>query len=481
MRGIRPAGGDDGGVDLVPALAAAAGAEHVLTDPGLLAGHEVDWTGRWRGRAAAVVRPGDVDEVAAVLRACAGAGAAVVPQGGNTGLVGGGVPRPDGEDPRHPGRPQVVLSTARLDAVGDVDTDARQLLVGAGVTLEAAQAAALAAGFEVGVDLAARGSCTVGGMVATNAGGTHVVRNGTMRARVAGVEAVLADGTVVRRLAGLAKDAAGYDLTGLLVGSEGTLGVVTRVLLALVPRPVERVTAALGVGYLAEAVAVTGRFASRLPGLEAAEVCFADGMDLVERSLGVAPTLRERPPVTLLVEAGAWSPAAAGVLLDELAGALEASPEVGATAVGTDEPTRARLWEARERHTEAIATLGVPHKLDVGVPLGRLAAFEAAVRDRVAASAPGAACVLFGHVGDGNLHVNVVGPDPRDESVDATVLDVVAAHGGTISSEHGIGVAKVPWLGLTRAPAEIAAMRAVKDALDPSDLLNPGVLLGYRR
>jgi FAD/FMN-containing dehydrogenase len=470
--------GDDGGVvpdDLVPALAAATGAEHVLTDPGLVAGHEVDWTGRWRGRAAAVVRPGGVDEVAAVLRACAAAGAAVVPQGGNTGLVGGGVPRPGAH------RPQVVLSTARLDAVGDVDTDARQLLVGAGVTLEAAQAAALAAGFEVGVDLAARGSCTVGGMVATNAGGIHVVRNGTMRARVAGVEAVLADGSVVSRLAGLAKDAAGYDLTGLLVGSEGTLGVVTRVLLALVPRPVERVTAALGVGSLAEAVAVTGRLASSLPGLEAAEVCFADGMDLVERALGVAPTLRDRPPVTLLVEAGAWSPAAAGVLLDELAGAIEASPEIGATAVGTDEPTRARLWEARERHTEAVATLGVPHKLDVGVPLGRLAAFEAAVRDRVAAAAPGATCVLFGHVGDGNLHVNVVGPDPDDESVDATVLDVVAAHGGTISSEHGVGVAKAPWLGLTRGLAEIAAMRAVKDALDPSDLLNPGVLLGYRR
>ncbi|HEY8527475.1 MAG TPA: FAD-binding oxidoreductase [Acidimicrobiales bacterium] len=451
-------------------LAAAVGRDHVVTDPDVRAGHEVDWTGRWRGRALAVVRPASTDEVAAVVRACRAAGVALVPQGGNTGLVGGGVPRPEGD--------QVVLSTARLRAVGEVDRAARQLLVGAGVTLEAAQAAAAAAGFEVGIDLAARASCTVGGMVATNAGGIHVVRNGTMRARAAGVEAVLADGSVIRRLSGLPKDAAGYDLTGLLVGSEGTLGVVTRVLLALVPRPVERITAALGVGSLAEAVAVVGRLAARLPGLEAAEVCFADGIDLVERQLGVPPTLPERPPVTLVVEAGAWSDAAAGVLAEEMAAAVAACPEVGATAVATEEATRARLWEGRERHTEAIATLGVPHKLDVGVPLARLAAFEADVRDRVAAVAPGATCVLFGHVGDGNLHVNVVGPDPGDETVDAAVLEVTARHGGTISSEHGVGVAKRPFLELTRSPEEVAAMRAIKAALDPGGLLNPGVLFG---
>jgi FAD/FMN-containing dehydrogenase len=454
-------------MDLVAALTAAVGADHVLTDRGVVAGYEVDWTGRWRGRALAVVRPASTDEVVAVVRACGAAGVALVPQGGNTGLVGGGVPRPDG---------QVVLSTTRMDAIGEPDQAARQLLVGAGVTLASAQAAATNWGFEVGVDLAARGSCTIGGMVATNAGGIHVVRNGTMRARVAGVEAVLADGSVVRRLAGLPKDAVGYDLTGLLVGSEGTLGVVTRVLLALVPRPVERVTAALGLGSLADAVAVVGRLASRLPGLEAAEVCFADGLGLVERTLGVAPPL-EGPPVTMLVEAGAWSEATASVLVDEVAATIAACPEVGATAVGTDEPTRARLWESRERHTEAIAAVGVPHKLDVGVPLSRLAAFEADVRARVADVAPGSTCVLFGHVGDGNLHVNVVGPDPDDGTVDGAVLEVVARHGGTISSEHGVGVAKAPWLGLTRSAQEIAAMRAIKTALDPEGLLNPGVLL----
>ena len=454
--------------ELTKALADAVGAEHVLVEADVRAGYEVDWTGRFRGDALAVVRPGSVEEVAAVVRACAASGAAVVAQGGNTGLVGGGVPRPGGR--------QVVLSTARLRAVGEVDVAARQLLVGAGVTLAAAQATAHAAGCEVGVDLAARDSATVGGMVATNAGGVHVVRNGPMRARVAGVEAVLADGSVVRRLAGLVKDNAGYDLTGLLVGSEGTLGIVTRVLLALVPAPVERVTVALGVPSLADAVEVVGRLRRALPGLEAAEACFADGLDLVEEALRVAPPVPGRPAVTVVAEVGAWSQAAAGVLLDEVAAALDACPAIGATAVATDRPSRTRLWEARERHTEAVATLGVPHKLDVAVPLGRLAAFEAEVRARVAAVAPRSTTVLWGHVGDGNLHVNVVGPAPDDEAVDAAVLAVAAAHGGTVSAEHGIGVAKVPYLALTRSPEEVAAMRALKSALDPAGLLNPGVL-----
>jgi FAD/FMN-containing dehydrogenase len=456
-------------VDLVAALVASVGPEHVLTDADRRAPYEVDWTRRWSGPALAVVRPGTTDEVAAVVGACRDAGVAIVPQGGNTGLVGGSVPRPRGD--------QVVLSTARLSSVGAVDAEAGQVMVGAGATLEAAQAAARGAGFEVGVDLAARGSATVGGMVATNAGGIHVVRNGTMRARVAGLEAVLPDGSVVTRLAGLAKDTAGYDLTGLLVGSEGTLGVVTRVLLSLVPRPVDRITVALGLGSLADAVAVVGRLARRLPGLEAAEVCFADGYDLVSRALGVAAPLPGNPPVTVVVDVGAWSPAAAGVLVDEVAAVLADCPEVLDSAVGTDEPTRARLWEARERHAEAVATVGIPHKLDVAVPLRRLAAFEAAARARVAEVAPGSTTVVWGHVGDGNLHVNVVGPAPDDERVDAAVLALAAAHGGTIAAEHGIGVAKRDHLALTRSPAEIAAMATVKHALDPAGIMNPGVVL----
>ncbi len=461
--------------ELVAALEAAVGGDHVLTDGDRRAPYEVDWTRRWQGGCLAVVRPASAAEVAAVVRACAAAGAAIVPQGGNTGLVGGGVPRPCAPG----GRPQVVLSTSRLTEVGPVDHEAGQVLVGAGVTLETAQAAVRPAGFEVGVDLAARGSATIGGMVATDAGGVQVVRNGTMRARVAGLEAVLPDGGVVRRLAGLAKDTAGYDLTGLLVGSEGTLGVVTRVLLALVPRPVERVTLALGFESLAVAVAAVSRLRRRLAGLEAAEACFADGYDLVHEALGVAPPLAGRPPVTVIVEVGAWSEAAAGVLVDEVAAALDACPEASGSAVATDEPTRARLWEGRERHAEAVATLGIPHKLDVAVPLGRLAAFERAARARVAEVAPGATTVVWGHVGDGNLHVNVVGPAPDDEAVDRAVLALAADHGGTIAAEHGVGVAKVAQLSLTRSRAEVAAMARLKVALDPHGTLNPGVVLPW--
>jgi FAD/FMN-containing dehydrogenase len=193
----------------------------------------------------------------------------------------------------------------------------------------------------------------------------------------------------------------------------------------------------------------------------------------------VAPPLAGRPPVTVIVEAGAWSDAAAGVLVDEVAAALEACPEVTASAVATDEPTRARLWEGRERHAEAVATVGIPHKLDVAVPLGRLAAFERAARSRVAAVAPGATTVVWGHVGDGNLHVNVVGPAPDDEAVDRAVLALAAEHGGTIAAEHGVGVAKVDQLGLTRSREEVAAMARLKRALDPQGTLNPGVVLPW--
>jgi len=455
---------------LLSGLGRIVGDAHLLVDPSVVASYETDWTGRFGGPALAVVRPSGAQQVAHVLQECAGAGVSVVPQGGNTGLVGGSVPRASGT--------QIVLSTLRMTGVGTVDVADGQLAVGAGVTLARAQAVAGQGGFEVGVDLGARDSCTIGGMVATNAGGIHVLRNGMMRSRLAGLEVVLADGSVVRRMDGLRKDTAGYDLPGLVCGSEGTLGIVTEVLLRLVPQPLARVTALLGVASTSAAVAVVGRLSTMLPGLEAAEVCWADGLELVENAIGVAPVLSGRPPLVVLVEVGAWSPGAAATLLDELAGAVAGCPEVGATAVADDRSGRERLWAGRERHTEAVATLGVPHKLDVAVPRGRLAAFESAVRARVATVAPGSRCVLFGHVGDGNLHVNVIGPDPDDDAVDEAVLSVVADHGGTVSAEHGIGVAKARWLGLCRSEADRAAMRALKNAWDPAGVLNPGVLFG---
>ncbi|MCI3948263.1 MAG: FAD-binding oxidoreductase [Acidimicrobiales bacterium] len=440
---------------VVERLAAAVGPAHVLLDEGTTAGYAVDWTGRYRGRAAAVVRPGSTADVAAVLRVCTAAGVAVVPQGGNTGLVGGGVPLAG----------EVVLSTRRLDGIGPVDALAAQVTVGAGATLVAVQAAAAGASLGVGVDLAARDGATIGGMVATNAGGLAVVRHGPMRASVAGVEAVLSDGSVLSRLGGLDKDNTGYDLAGLLCGSEGTLAVVTAVRLRLVAVPAERTTALVGFTDVAAAMAALAELRRRGTVLEAAELVLGDALAVAEDHLG-GPSPVSAPAV-LLVE---WVPPAAAE--EVLAGA----GGVVAVAVATDSSRRAGLWRHREAVTEAISALGVPHKLDIALPPAALATFVDDVRARVAAVAPGSTVALFGHAAEGNLHVNVVGPPPEDEAVDDAVLGLVVERGGSISAEHGIGTAKRRWLARNRTPEEVAAMRAVKAALDPAGTLNPNAL-----
>jgi FAD/FMN-containing dehydrogenase len=449
---------------LVDELVGVVGAAHVLVDADVRAPYEVDWTRRFTGTARCVVRPADVDEVAGVLRACAAAGAAVVPQGGNTGLVGGGVPR-GGE---------VVLSLVRLDGLSPVDAVAAEVTAGAGVTLGRLQAHARDAGLDFGVDLAARDSATVGGMVATNAGGVHALRYGPMRAQVVGLQAVLADGTVLERMPGLMKDNTGYDLPGLLVGSEGTLAVVTAARLRLRPLHTARVVAVLAVGGTAEALAVLGRLRSELASLDAVEVFHADGLDLVLRHTGVAAPFAAHHPTYLLVECAARQDPT-----DELVAVLADAPEVLDAAVATDGPGRARLWAMRERHTEAISAEGIPHKLDVTLPLGQLARFEERLRPLLVDVAPDARAILFGHLGDGNIHVNLLGIEPDDERADEAVLRLVAELGGSISAEHGIGVAKARWLGLTRSPTDIATMAAIKSALDPRHRLNPGVIFEH--
>jgi FAD/FMN-containing dehydrogenase len=441
-------------------LADIVGFAHVLADPALTASYESDWTGRFSGRARLVVRPQSTQEVAAVLRACAQADAAVVPQGGNTGMVGGSVPR-GGE---------VVLSLLRLAELGAVDELAGQVTVDAGATLAAAQARARAVGLDLAIDLGARDSATIGGVVATNAGGLHAFRYGMTRASVAGLEAVLADGSVLTRLSGLLKDNAGYDLPSLIVGSEGTLAVVTRVRLKLVPQLPQRATVLLALPTTEAAVALLRTFRASLPSLLAIELFYRSGLDLVCEHLGRSRPFRGDYPVYVLVEcADQVDP------LDELAAAIEASPDVLDTVVASDERDRAALWALRERHPDAIGTLGVPHKLDVSLPLASLPAFVDEVERRVARL--GARTILYGHLADGNLHVNVLGPDPDDEAPDEMVLRLVAELGGSISAEHGVGVAKRRWLGLTRSAGELAAMRRIKQALDPTGILNPGVLL----
>lgn len=438
---------------LIRALAAVVGEQHVVTGPAA-AGFAADWTGRFRGYTPAVLRPRDTAEVARVLALCADAGIAVVPQGGNTGLVGGGVPL----------HGEVVLSLARLDQMDPVDAEASQVTAGAGVTLR--RLAEADPGLDLGVLIASRDSATVGGAVATNAGGLRVLRYGPMRAQLRGVEAVLSDGTVLSHLAGLVKDNTGYDYPSLLAGSEGTLAVITRVRVQLVPRLHRLVTAIVGVPGLDELHALARQAVRDVPGLVSAEFFTQGGLGILVEHAGLAPPLPSPARVYLLLEAS--GPGA----LDDLASLIGDRP----AAVGETTADRARLWSYRERHPEAAGFLGVPIKLDVSVPAARwvrLASDAAAV---VAGVDPGATVVTFGHVADGNVHVNIVPARPADGRHEDALFGFVASLGGSISAEHGIGALKARWLPLARSAAERALFARIRSALDPTTTLNPHIL-----
>jgi len=444
------------------ALEAIVGAANVLRDPEIIAGYAIDWTRRVQGAPRAVVRPGSTAEVSAVLAWADGHGVAVVPQGGNTGLVGGAIA----------GAGQLCLQLSRLDSIETVDLLAGQVTVGAGVTLAALQQAARVAGFRFAVDLAARGVATIGGMVATNAGGLHVIRHGPMRAQVVGVEAVRADGTIIGDLRGLLKDNTGYHLPSLLCGSEGTLAVVTRVRVRLVAPDAERAVALLAFVDAHDAVRAATGLRNTLADVSAIELMRADGIALVCESFGLPAPFDPPAPVVLLVEASG----AAGVL-ERFATAVDAQRGVLDAKVADDPERLAALWQYRERHTEAIALLGPTHKLDVTLPLAGLAAFIDQVRALVSAERPHASVWLFGHAGDGNVHVNITGVAPDDVEIDAKVLGLVAASGGSISAEHGIGRTKRAFLHLNRTSGDIETMRLIKHAFDERGTLNPDVLL----
>ena len=437
------------------ALAAIVGERQVLAGAAA-AGFCADWTGRFRGRAAAVVRPRDTAEVAAVLALCTEAGRPVVPQGGNTGLVGGGVPL----------HGEVVLSLTRLAELDPVDRDASQVTAGAGVTL--ARVGAADPELDLGIQIASRDSATVGGAVATNAGGVRTLRYGPMRAQLRGIEAVLSDGTVVSHLAGLVKDNTGYDYPSLLAGSEGTLAVITKARLRLVPRPRDGVTAIVGCDDLEELHALAVAAVRHVPGLLSAEFFTQAGLDILSAQAGLTPPLPRPSPAYLLLDAA--GPGA----LDDLADVIgEREAAVGETA-----EDRRRLWSYRERHPEAAGFLGPPIKLDVSVPAARWTRLATEAGPAVAAVDPGARVITFGHVADGNAHINIVpGPEtPADGRHEETVFSLVAALGGSISAEHGIGALKARWLALARTPAEQALFTRIRHALDPAGTLNPHVL-----
>ncbi|MCX6488644.1 MAG: FAD-binding oxidoreductase [Mycobacterium sp.] len=440
-------------------LADVVGATHVSTDPDVLAGRSIDWTGRYRGRASALVRPGSTDEVAAVLRSCRDAGVRVTVQGGRTSLVAGTVPEHD----------DVLLSTERLNGIGDVDAAARRVRVGAGVTLSQAQRAAAAAGLLIGVDLTSRDSATIGGMVSTDAGGLHTVCYGSMGKQVLGLEVALPDGSVLRPCASAGAPNTGYDLTALFAGAEGTLGVITAVDLRLHPIPAHRATALCGFADL-DALVSAARILRDVETIAALELIDGRAIALADEHLGLSAPRGDA--WLLLVEL-----AAAADPSDRLAAALDRVAARAGPSVGLDGATQHRLWQARESVAEVVGLFGPPVKFDVSLPLSVISAFAADSTRLIHRCSPDAIPLLFGHVGEGNLHLNVLRCDTDAESrIYPEMMKLIAAHGGNVSSEHGVGSRKRGYLAMSRPPADIAAMRAIKNALDPTGYLNPAVL-----
>jgi FAD/FMN-containing dehydrogenase len=446
---------------LTDQLAEIVGSAHVSADPDVLDGRSIDHTGRYRGQASMLVRPGTAEELAAVLDACRTAGVYVTVQGGRTSLVAGTVPEHD----------DVLLSTERLTDIGDVDTVERRIRVGAGVTLAAVQRAATKAGLVFGVDIAARDSATVGGMASTNAGGLRTVRYGNMGEQVIGLDVALPDGSIVARHSHVRQDNTGYDLASLFVGAEGTLGVITSLDLRLHSTPTHRVTAVCGFADLDDLVEA-GREFRDTDGIAALELIDSRASDLTAEHLGVAA------PVD-----GAWQLlielAADTDQTEQLADALEHAQLVGEPAVGVDVNSQQRLWQVRESVAEVLGLYGPPLKFDVSLPLSAIAPFARESCELIAEHAPDAIPVLFGHIGEGNLHLNVLRcalDGDREPALYSAMMALIAARGGNVSSEHGVGSRKRDYVGMSRTDADISAMRAVKTAFDPAGYLNAAVL-----
>jgi FAD/FMN-containing dehydrogenase len=397
--------------------------------------------------------------VSHILQLCWKHNIAVVPQGGNTGLVGGTLASEG----------HVIVSTRRLNSLGPVDAASQQISVGAGVTVEQVHEAAKSHGLRYAVDFGARGSATIGGTIATNAGGINVLRFGSTRHQVVGIEAVLPNGDVIEHMAGLIKDNTGYDIASLLCGSEGTLGIVSAARLRLLPLHTSRTTVLLGCDSTEEVVHVVQGIRQQFDSLDAAELFYADGANLVAEAFNVA--IPFVAPVYLLLEFSADVD-----LASDIESHFAQSNFAGLSAIAQDELGRSKLWRLREEHTAAISTHGVPHKFDVTVAVSDLPKFIVKTRQRISETNADWKVFIFGHAADGNMHVNVLGPSATDELVDEVVLQVVAEFKGSISAEHGIGSAKKKWLSLSRSHNEIAMMKAIKGAIDPQGMMNPNTL-----
>ncbi|MGL5448584.1 MAG: FAD-binding oxidoreductase [Rhabdaerophilum sp.] len=463
--------------EIIRNLRAIVGDDHVLTEEQDIAPHLVETRRLAQGSALAVVRPGSTEEVSAIVKACHAAGLPMVAHGGNTGLVGGGVPFGG-----------VVIALHRLKAIRAVDPVNSTMIAEAGVVLTDIQNAAAEAGFLYPVSLASEGSCTIGGNIATNAGGTAVLRYGNTRDLVMGLEVVLPDGTIWNGLTGLRKDNAGYDLKHLFIGSEGTLGIVTAAVLKLFPAPKVKLTAFAGAGGPREVVALFERLrAAAGEMLTTFEIIPRFGMDIVLRhSASARDPFSEAFPSYALMELTSPNPGAPleALLLDIFERALEAG-EIGDATLASSRAQSDAFWHIREGLAEYQKHEGASIKHDVSVPISRVADFLVETVALCEAELPGIRPCAFGHIGDGNIHFNLTQPKGMESQAylaqwhhfNRIVHDQVAVRGGSIAAEHGVGLFKRDELVLYKDPVALQLMATIKRALDPDNLMNPGKVI----
>jgi FAD/FMN-containing dehydrogenase len=471
------------GQDSIDRFADLLGPKGVTTDPDDIAPWTTDWRGRFHGAAPAILSPASTQEVAATMALAAELGVALVPQGGNTSMVGGATPPADGS--------ALILSLRRMNRIRSLSPDDNLAVCEAGVILSTLHDAAQDVGRRFPLSLGAKGSATIGGLVSTNAGGTQVLRHGTMRALVEGVEVVLPDGSVFDGLDALKKDNRGYDIKQLLIGAEGTLGVVTAAALRLVPAIAARAVGWVGVATPQDALALL-RLVERSLGdsVEGFEVIADDGLGHVLSHIpGARSPIETRTPWHVLIEvdhADMSEPGPAVRLEAALGQAFEAGVAIDATIAANDAQADA-FWRIRESLSEAERAQGPALQFDISVPVARMPAFMVDGAAAAERAFPGTTASSFGHLGDGNVHFHVRAPKgtsdgpawiaAQGQTISAFVHDAVVAAGGSISAEHGIGQMKRAELARLSSPARLAAMRAIKAAFDPDNRMNPGKLL----
>ncbi|WP_368922450.1 FAD-binding oxidoreductase [Comamonas aquatica] len=453
--------------EFLQALRQTLGAEAVLSGDAVPARYHTDWSGTPPVAPLALVRPRSTEDVSATLRLCHQHRVPVVPQGGLTGLAGAAVPSAD----------CVALSLERMPAIEAIDARSATMTVQAGATLQAVQEAAVDAGLAFGVDLGARGSCQIGGNVATNAGGNGVLQHGMMREQVLGLEVVLADGTVLPMLRPMLKNNTGYDLKQFFIGAEGTLGVITRVLLRLRPLPQTKATALVALPGFDQALAVLQRMQGRFGNSVAAfELMWDNFVQASVQWQQLQAPLAERHPLLALIDVDGKDEASLREAVEAVLGDAMEAGEVVDAVIAQSQTQAKTLWKLREAPAELNTQMHPPVNFDVSLPQAEIGRFAAAIQAAFDARWPGHHTLFFGHVGDGNLHVSTDGATVGGacEAVEAELYRLVGAFHGSVSAEHGIGLHKKPFLALSRTPQELAAMRAIKAALDPLGLMNPG-------